>query len=361
MLREYRSMKVRELRAEKTDDGKRYLNGYAALYNQLSEDLGWRMRERIMPGAFTRAIKEKHDVRHLINHDPTLVLGRTKAGTTELSEDSKGLKFRTELPDTSYAGDLFASVQRGDIDECSFGFIAVKTAWIDEQDPDNPDYQRSIRELYDVDLFDVSTVTYPAYPGTNTTAERSLGALWPDGVPSEVRSHMHRAEGDECVCDCAACADGDCEECSNGECADEACAAAGCPAQAEDRAKREKKEKTKRVDGEDLTADCFLVAGDRSKPKTWKLPWKFFTEERTKNHLIDDLVRFSQLKDVSDEAKLAAWQKLVGLCKEHSIDLQAGDKKSVRDRLTEQQLWDLRADYETDRARAIAAAVQASL
>ena len=359
MLREFRSMKVRELRAEKTDDGKRYLNGYAALYNVLSEDLGWRMRERIMPGAFTRAIEERHDVRHLINHDPSLVLGRTKAGTTDLSEDSKGLKFRTELPDTSYAGDLFASVQRGDIDECSFGFVAVKTAWIDAQDPDNPDYQRSIRELYDVDLFDISTVTYPAYPGTNTTAERSLRALWPDGVPAEIRSHMNRAESDECACDCAACADGDCAECSNADCEDENCA--GCPAQAEDRARRQKNEKTKRVDGEDLTVDCFLIVGDSDKPKTWKLPWKFVAHERTANGLVDCLARFNQVKDLTDGVRQMAWTKLVALCKEHGIDVSEDDKKSIRDRLTEQQLWDLRSDFETERARAIAAAVQASL
>src|ERR1051325_8657221 len=150
MLREFRSFKIRELRAE-TVDGKRYLTGYAANYNVLSEDLGWGLRERIMPGAFTRALREKQDVRHLKNHDPNLVLGRTKAGTTELGEDSKGLNFRTLMPNTSYATDLFESVGRGDIDECSFGFVAVRTAWIEEPDPDFPDdprHYRCIRELH---------------------------------------------------------------------------------------------------------------------------------------------------------------------------------------------------------------------
>lgn len=357
MLREFRSLKARELRAEKSDEGKRYLSGYAANYNVLSDDLGWGMRERIMPGAFTRAIKEKQDVRHLINHDPTLVLGRTKAGTTELSDDAKGLKFRTELPDTSYAADLYASVDRGDIDECSFGFVAVRTAWIEEPDPEDEKRIRCIRELHDVDLFDVSTVTYPAYPGTNTEAARSLRLLWPDGVPAEVRSHMTRDADGDCGCDCLECKDGDCAECSNPDCDDDNCT--DCPMQAGERAKKTKK--TKKVDGEDLTSDCFLIVGDPEDTSTWKLGWKFSTEEKTKTHLQNALARFNELKGVSQEDKDAAWTKLVKLCKEYGIDVSEEDKKSLRGRLTPAQVWDLRKDTEDERARDRVRAIQASL
>lgn len=356
-VREFRSLRARELRAETAKDGKRYLSGYAALYNNLSEDLGWGMRERIIPGAFTRALKEKQDVRHLINHDPNLVLGRTKAGTTELSEDSKGLKFRTLMPDCGYANDLFESVSRGDIDECSFGFMAVRTAWIEEPDPDDEKVQRTIRELHDVDLFDVSTVTYPAYPGTSTMVERSL---FPDGVPAEIRSRIqHRDDkGDTCGCDCPECQDDDCENCSMEDCDDAVCRANGCPMQDDDRSLREKdKKKTKRVDGEDLTADCFLIVGDPEDTSTWKLPWKFSTEEKTKTHLQNALARFNQLKNVSQEDKDKAWKKLVQLCKEH--DIEVSEESSLRSRLTPDQLYDLEKDLIL--ARAKVRLIQASL
>src|ERR1035438_10507743 len=187
MLRERRSFAMRELRAERAADGKVYLTGRAAPYNVLTRLWGsvW---ERVMPGAFSRALKEKQDVRHLVNHDPTQVLGRTKAGTTELSEDSKGLNFRTLInAEDPMAVSLVSKVERGDIDECSFGFIAVRQTWISEPDPENTKDQREIRELQDVDLMDVSTVTYPQYTGTSATVERSL---FPDGVPAEVRAHL---------------------------------------------------------------------------------------------------------------------------------------------------------------------------
>jgi len=357
MVREFRSLKARELRAEQGEDGKRYLSGYAATYNTLSDDLGWGMRERIMPGAFARAVNEGQDVRHLINHDPNLVLGRTKAKTTELVDDSKGLHFRTLMPDTGYARDLFESVGRGDIDECSFGFIAVRTAWIEEPDPEDEKRIRCIRELHDVDLFDISTVTYPAYPGTNTTAERSR--MFPDGVPVEVRSRMKRdaADGDEsCGCSCAACIDGDCAECSNADCEEVNCR--DCPMQAAERAKRAKK--TRRVDGEDLAADCFLVVGDPEDTRTWKLPSKFSTDEKTRTHLKNNLVRFNELKSVSDEGKTAAWGALVKLCKDHQID-PSNEAENLRSFLTSEQLYDFQRDSIVAAAEYKLRAIKASL
>jgi HK97 family phage prohead protease len=216
--RETRSLKVRELRATTTEDGKQYLEGRAASYNVMSGEM-WGWFERIVPGAFTRALKEGQDVRHLINHDPNLVLGRTKSGTLELSEDDKGLNFRTLLPDTQYARDLATSVARGDIDECSFGFMAVNTAWVEEPDPNNDKETIYVRELRDVDLYDVSTVTYPAYPETNTELNsRSL----PADIPAEFRSKIqHRSA--VCGCQCEECLEGECGECSTADCADPNC------------------------------------------------------------------------------------------------------------------------------------------
>jgi uncharacterized protein len=333
MQREFRSLSVRELRAEDSE-GKRYLTGYAALYN-VRTDLYW-CQELIKPGAFTRAIAEKQDVRHLINHDANLVLGRTSAGTTELSEDSKGLKFRTLLPETSFAQDLFVSVQRGDINECSFGFYAMETVWREEQDPQNPDYELCIREIEDLDLFDISTVTFPAYAGTNTDAEtkqRSIKAMFPDGVPAEMRSRMTRADA-VCECSCPECVDGDCDECSNEDCADENCR---CDMRSR-RAAAAKPAKTKKVDGEDLTSDCFLMVGVVNDTRTWKLAVKFTDDAKRRTHLHNALFRFNELKHVNSEQRAGAWPKLVALCREHAIDHAA---ESLRSKLTPQQIDDL--------------------
>lgn len=219
-LREVRSLKLTELRTDAGEDGKVFLSGYAATYNTLSEDFGY-WRERIMPGAFARAVAEGQDVRHLINHDPNLVLGRTSSGTTVLTEDSKGLAFRTELPDTSFGRDLVISVNRRDVNECSFGFIPVKTAWVEDATAAD-ESSRVIRELRDIDLFDVSTVTYPAYPGTSTEARTK--SMFPDGVPAEIRSKVPALRGAAaCDCECDECLDGDCSACTNADCVDENC------------------------------------------------------------------------------------------------------------------------------------------
>lgn len=157
MKREARIVSNGELRT--TSEGR--ITGYAAVFNSLSDDLGG-FAERIMPGAFKRTIKTA-DVRALINHDPNLVLGRTTSGTLTLEEDSKGLKFTCELPDTNYANDLRKVISRGDVSQCSFGFAMVKQRWLD----DTASGGNRIRELLDVDLFDVSAVTYPAYQDTS--------------------------------------------------------------------------------------------------------------------------------------------------------------------------------------------------
>lgn len=141
--------------------------GYAAVFNSPT-DIGGMFREQIKPGAFRDAI-ERDDVRALIDHDSTLVLGRNKAGTLRLEEDEKGLRIEIDPPDTQYARDLMVSMERGDISQMSFGFIARKQEWDDSDEP-------PLRTVEDVELFDVSVVTYPAYPETSA-ALRSLEAI----------------------------------------------------------------------------------------------------------------------------------------------------------------------------------------
>jgi len=141
------------------------LEGYAAVFNSLSEEL-WGFREQIAEGTFAKTIK-KDDIRFLFNHNADHVLGRNKANTLSLNEDDRGLKFRCELPDTSFAKDLAESVRRGDIDQCSFGFYVITDEWTKKEDGS------VIRTLKEVDLFDVSLVTYPAYQDTTASVRSS--------------------------------------------------------------------------------------------------------------------------------------------------------------------------------------------
>jgi HK97 family phage prohead protease len=186
--RSYLSLEVTEFRAEKEGD-KSFITGYASVYDQPTEKMGF--REVVKPTAFTRALKEKQDVRVLFNHDPSAILGRTTAGTATLSSDTKGLKFRCEMPNTTTGRDVMESIKRGDISQCSFGFRAVKQAWVNTTDPNDKTKTISTRELHDVDLGDVSPVTYPAYDGTSVNARMEQRAYFPDGVPDEVTEHLN--------------------------------------------------------------------------------------------------------------------------------------------------------------------------
>ena len=157
MKKEIRTVPI-ELRVEGGDSPK--IVGHAAVFNKWSEDLGG-FREKIAPGAFTKTISEG-DVRALFNHDPNFVLGRNKAGTLSLEEDKKGLKVSIDPPDTQWARDLTTSIERGDINQMSFGFRTVKDQWTTPKTGNE-----NKRELLEVELFDVSPVTFPAYPQTD--------------------------------------------------------------------------------------------------------------------------------------------------------------------------------------------------
>lgn len=142
------------------------LAGYAAKFNARSEDLGGFV-ELIDPGAFDRALREQHDVRLLINHEG-VPLARSTAGTLRLSVDEVGLRIEGDLPETQAGRDIATSVERGDITQMSFGFRTLADAWDFKTEPIE-------RTLTDVELLDVSVVTYPAYPQTEV-ALRSLEA-----------------------------------------------------------------------------------------------------------------------------------------------------------------------------------------
>lgn len=154
------------VRLEQRADGQPpVITGYAAVFYD-ANDPGTEYRlyddvvERIMPGAFTRALAED-DVRALFNHDANRVLGRSAAGTLRLSVDAKGLRYEIDPPDTQTARDLVTSIRRGDINGSSFGFVPRATTYR-KNDAGGYAVERS-----DVQLFDVSPVTFPAYASTD--------------------------------------------------------------------------------------------------------------------------------------------------------------------------------------------------
>ena len=147
-----------EVRAES-----RTIAGYAAVFNS-ETDIGGMFREQIAPGAFKPSLTG--DVRALFDHDSSHVLGRTKSGTLRMSEDEHGLAVEIDLPDTQTGRDLRESMARGDIDGMSFGFRVTKQEW--DESGETP-----LRTIREVELFEVSVVTFPAYADTEV-ALRSL-------------------------------------------------------------------------------------------------------------------------------------------------------------------------------------------
>jgi uncharacterized protein len=175
---ERRNFMATELRTITDGDDTRRIVGYAAVFNTLSDDLGW-FREKIDPGAFKETIGQD-DVRALWNHDSNYVLGRNKAGTLALSEDDHGLQIDVTPPDAQWARDLMTSIDRGDVDQMSFGFETISDRWetVDKVE---------IRTLVKVRLYDVSPVTFPAYPDT----EVGLRSL------EEYRKTVKQTDGEE--------------------------------------------------------------------------------------------------------------------------------------------------------------------
>ena len=146
----------------------RTVEGYASVFNSMSEDLGG-FREIILPGAFSEVLD--NDVRALYNHDSNYLLARTTSGTLELKEDDKGLYYRFEMPNTSYGNDMLELFRRGDLSQSSFGFTVEKDSWR-MQDGQHVRYIERVGSL-----FDVSPVVYPAY----TAASSGLRSAEPQG------------------------------------------------------------------------------------------------------------------------------------------------------------------------------------
>jgi HK97 family phage prohead protease len=153
-----RSIAFTNLELRAMDDGEDdwTVRGYAAVFDSPSEPLPF--TEYVKRGAFKKTIKDRSDVRLLIDHTG-VPLARTKSGTLTLTEDDKGLFMEARLdPANPDAVKIRSALKRGDLSQMSFAFETIKDSW---------NAERTVRELKEVRLHDVSIVTYPAYEETS--------------------------------------------------------------------------------------------------------------------------------------------------------------------------------------------------
>lgn len=161
--------KMRQLRAVVTDfqtreddENNPHLDGYFAVFNS-TYDIAPGMSESIAPGAFDGAAAE--DIRALTNHDTTLVLGRTVAGTLTIRQDERGLWGDITInPKDSDAMNTYSRVQRRDVSQCSIGFEIV------DEEAEYRDDGSTHWTIRKVKLWEVSVCTFPAYAKTNVQA-----------------------------------------------------------------------------------------------------------------------------------------------------------------------------------------------
>lgn len=162
-------LEIRSLQVDDSDE--KIIEGYAIKFNERSKKLGT-FYEIIDSRALDDV--DLSDVKCLLDHDYSKVLGRTKSETLELSIDEKGLKFRCVLPKTSYAEDLYELVNRSDVNECSFGFTVNeqdKTAQTIKRMSDGF-YLRTVNKINK--LFEISIVSLPAYSNTSAEIKRDF-------------------------------------------------------------------------------------------------------------------------------------------------------------------------------------------
>lgn len=161
---ERRVIQTKDAFQTREENGRRYIEGYFSVFNQPYEVFpGW--IEEIAPGAFSRTLRENKDVKVLWNHNSDIVLGSTINRTAALREDNVGLFGSNEInEDDQEAKNGYARVARGDVRGCSFGF-EIKT--MEERWDDEGNYRTRIT---DVDLYEVSPCTFPAYAQTSISA-----------------------------------------------------------------------------------------------------------------------------------------------------------------------------------------------
>lgn len=175
----------------RAEDGNLYIEGYFAVYNS-RYNLWDDAYETIAPGAFEGETRK--DVRALCNHDSTLVLGRTTAGTLTLRTDEVGLWGSIIVNQADQdAMNLYERVKRGDVSQCSFGFDIV------DQDVQYMDGEPTVWTIKKVRLYEVSVVTFPAYEDTGVSVRRrefaELARRKTEAWKAKARARLEKTHG----------------------------------------------------------------------------------------------------------------------------------------------------------------------
>ncbi|MGY5237918.1 HK97 family phage prohead protease [Clostridium tertium] len=162
--RELRQFSNLNIEVRKKEDGteNRTIGGYAVKYNSptlIVDRWGDKFLEEVSSGAFDDSLKENKQ-KALWNHDTSKPLGSVKSGTLRFNSDVDGLNYDIDIPNNSWGNDVYESVQRGDVDGSSFGFICLENKWSKVTYEGEEIYKRSIIKA---DLFEVSPCTFPAY------------------------------------------------------------------------------------------------------------------------------------------------------------------------------------------------------
>ncbi|MDN4093568.1 HK97 family phage prohead protease [Brevibacillus agri] len=169
-----------EIRAK--EDGTKTVTGYVVKFNKRSQLIWGEFYEKVAKGAFSKSLEE-NTIKALWNHRSDYILGSTKNGTLRLEEDDIGLRFELDLPNNTWGNDAYESIQRGDTDGVSFGFVVRNDNW--EYIKDEDVYERT---LLDVDLFEISPTPFPAYPDSEV-GKRSM-----EGIPDTKEERHKRKE-----------------------------------------------------------------------------------------------------------------------------------------------------------------------
>jgi len=191
--------KIKQIRSslsqfETREDGEAlHITGYFAVFNS-NYEMGYGMSESIAPGAFSNSLSG--DIRALINHDTTLVLGRTKAHTLELRQDERGLWGDITInPNDGDAMNLYQRVKRGDVDQCSIGFFIVS------EETDFREDGSVHWTITDIDLFEVSCCTFPAYEETaiaaRTAEKKDLEQRYSEAWKKKMKERLQNAQSSD--------------------------------------------------------------------------------------------------------------------------------------------------------------------
>jgi HK97 family phage prohead protease len=181
------SLEVRSFKPEvRSEDGKpSTIKGYPIVFNAMSQDLGG-FREIIQPGA----VEFTDDVRADFNHDSNFILGRVRSGTLSVTADESGVLMEVTPPDTTWARDLMASIERGDIDQGSFAFRVLPEGQSWEEAADGT----LVRSLSKISVSRVSVVADPAYTQTSMQV-RSMSEILGDRPATGQAAPPAQADG----------------------------------------------------------------------------------------------------------------------------------------------------------------------